>query len=37
VWLSGGILGQTYILQNTITTAAGNIMAERVSLFIKQK
>jgi hypothetical protein len=37
VWLSGGTLGQTYSLKNTVTTAAGDTEIETVKLRIKAK
>jgi hypothetical protein len=37
VWLSGGTLGQTYVLENTITTAAGETEVRRVSILIKKQ
>src|SRR6266478_5081537 len=35
VWLSGGIIGQTYLLSNTITTAAGDTETETATLRIR--
>lgn len=35
VWLSGGTLGQTYLLKNTITTALGDTEVETATLGIK--
>jgi hypothetical protein len=37
VWLSAGVIGQTYVLQNTITTTAGDTEVETVVLNIKAK
>jgi hypothetical protein len=37
VWLSGGVLGQTYNLKNTITTTAGDTEVETVAILIKVK
>lgn len=37
VWLSGGILGQTYLLKNTVTTAAGDTEVQTASILIMAK
>lgn len=37
VWLSGGTLGQTYLLKNTVTTAAGDTEIETAQLLIRAK
>lgn len=37
VILSGGLLGKTYTLKNTITTASGDTMIETVTILIKAK
>lgn len=37
VWLSGGILGQTYLLKNTVTTATGDTEVETVAILIMAK
>jgi len=37
LWLSGGTLGQTYLLKNTVTTAAGDTEIETVKLTVRAK
>jgi hypothetical protein len=37
VWLSGGTLGQTYLLKNTVTTASGATEIETAQLNIRAK
>jgi hypothetical protein len=37
IWLSGGVLGDTYVLLNRITTAGGRIMDQSVKLKMKEK
>ena len=37
VWLKSGTLGQTYTLQNTVTTLNGDTLIESVTLVIRQK
>ena len=37
VWLSGGTVGQTYLLLNTITTFAGDTMVETILINVRVK
>ncbi|MBR0693669.1 hypothetical protein [Bradyrhizobium lablabi] len=37
VWLSGGTIGETYVLKNTVTTVAGDTVIESVSILIRAK
>lgn len=37
IWLSGGVIGQTYTLVNTITTGLGDIMDESVQILMQSK
>lgn len=37
VWVSGGILGQTYTITNRITTAAGRTDDRSITLYIKNR
>jgi len=35
IWVSGGVVGQTYSLDNVVTTAGGRIKKERIYVRIK--
>ena len=37
LWLSGGTVGETNVLTNRVTTAAGRVMDQSVKLKIKEK
>jgi hypothetical protein len=37
VWISGGVQGETYRIQNRITTSAGRIMDQTIRLKVKSK
>jgi hypothetical protein len=37
VWLTGGNLGFTYWLQNTVTTANGDTLIQTAKILIKNK
>lgn len=37
IWLTSGILGQTYTLINTVTTGNGDIMVESVQITMQTK
>jgi hypothetical protein len=37
IWLSGGTVGQTYLLRNRITTAAGRVDDRTIAIKIKER
>lgn len=36
VWVSSGTPGQKYVLENTVTTAAGRVVTDHITVYIQE-